>query len=338
MKISFLGPIAPPISGPGVKNEMMLNWLLSNSDLEINIINTQGFKLNAKLLLSFIKNKIIVLSVSKNGRFLLIPLCFLFRKKVFLFPAGGSFDEEIKSLPGILKRLFLVSTNCIVATYPQTKKLQKGLQDLKFSNVKYFPNPRFINNYKAEVKFQDVFRIIFLSKIRETKGPLLLINALERVREGNPRIKIYLDFYGLIDDSFKDKFLNSLSVNAYNKYNGLIQPDEVQSIISQYNLFVLPTFYKGEGVPGALLEAMMTGIPIITTDFTGVEELITNNENGFVIQQNNQDELVLAINTLIREEHLRKKFSERVKLKAQEFNINNLMPIIVGDLKNDIKR
>lgn len=336
----IIGPFSPPISGPGVKNDMMKAWIRTNSSFNIKVINTQVKIKSAtewfKNISLFLRSKNVLLSVSKNGRFLFIPLCYITRKNVILFPAGGFFDFEIESLPRIKQKIFLRMTKSIKYIYAQTITLQSGLNRLELENIKYFPNPRVLMNNYASTEVNGVFKIVFLSKIRKTKGALILIKAIERVLKLNSNIKIELDFYGAIDESFSKEFVQSTNEFDYINYKGIAEPSKVQYVISQYNLFVLPTYYKGEGVPGALIEAMMTGIPIVTTDFRGVDKLITNQMNGIVVAQKCEIELAEAILSLYEDENLRGKLSQNVLETSKKFDIESLMPILIKDLNSII--
>src|SRR5690554_3568593 len=115
-KILFIGPISPPVSGPGVKNKIMVDWLQANSNYIINSLNTYDFRFFRyrkifKALKYFLSTKVIFLSVSQNGRFFFIPICYFLRKKIVLFPAGGSFDIEINNLKEWKKKLFLIAAS-----------------------------------------------------------------------------------------------------------------------------------------------------------------------------------------------------------------------------------
>ena len=58
--------------------------------------------------------------------------------------------------------------------------------------------------------------------------------------------------------------------------------DQLMPLYRDYDLFVLPT-QPGEGIPRVLMEAMANGLPIVTTDVSGIASLITNGENGLLI-------------------------------------------------------
>lgn len=329
-KVLLIGPLSPPISGPGVKNAMLYSWLNKSTDIKINILNTndyRGFHFFTVLkgIYNFLITQTVILSVSKNGRFLIIPFCFLFRKKVVLFPAGGSFDIEINNLNSFLRDVYLYVSTCIQTTYVQTNSLKTGLESLKFKDVRYFPNPRVNRSSLVNTNYgTKTFKIVFLSKIREGKGPILLINAVENVRRKHEDYNIYLDFYGLIDSEFSDDFIKALNISKNNIYCGVVEPEKVQKTISGYDLFVLPSLFP-EGVPGAVVEAMFTGIPIIISDFDAANDLINNERNGFIVPQNDIKSLELAIEKLLLNKDTCKAFSEEILKKSDEFNYDRLM-------------
>lgn len=335
-KILLLGPISPPISGPGVKNKMLLEWLLSQNEFRVKHLNTYDFR-KFKLikvfssLIAFLFTRRVVLSVSKKGRFVLIPICFLLGKKVFLFPAGGSFDIEIQRLPFPVRKLFLFSCSCVEALFVETKQLKEGLEKTGFKQVVFLPNP-YVNRHRHVVVKPSIndFKIVFLSKIREGKGPLLLIDAVKSVLEKNKGINVKLDFFGEIDPSFKNQFESKVADNLFATYKGVCEPHDVQKTIANYDLFVLPTFFP-EGVPGAVIEAMFTGIPIIVSNYTAAPEMISNGVDGVIVEQKALKPLVTEISKLINDVELRKKLSENILLTSKSYDYDQLM-VVVKDI------
>ena len=73
--------------------------------------------------------------------------------------------------------------------------------------------------------------------------------------------------------------------------------NSVQALNSA-DLFILSSNY--EGMPNALLEAMAIGLPCISTNCpTGPADIIDNNRNGKLVQVNNIDEMVSAIDEYV---------------------------------------
>jgi len=77
----------------------------------------------------------------------------------------------------------------------------------------------------------------------------------------------------------------------------------------EFDLFVLPT-RPGEGIPRVLMEAMAGGLPIVTTDVSGISSLITNRANGLLVPEGSTPSTIAALRTLIATPALRQTLIE----------------------------
>jgi len=73
-----------------------------------------------------------------------------------------------------------------------------------------------------------------------------------------------------------------------------------------YDLFVLPTL-PGEGIPRVLLEAMASGVPVVTTRVSGIPSLITHETNGLLVDQTTAGSIADALARLVRDAPLRQR-------------------------------
>jgi glycosyltransferase involved in cell wall biosynthesis len=78
---------------------------------------------------------------------------------------------------------------------------------------------------------------------------------------------------------------------------------------------VLPTFYR-EGIPRVLLEAASMGLPIVTTDTPGCNQVVEDGVNGFLIPTRDADALAQAITRLAADPGLRKRFGIESRRRA----------------------
>ena len=75
-----------------------------------------------------------------------------------------------------------------------------------------------------------------------------------------------------------------------------------------------------------LIEALSYGIPCVAYDCpTGPSDIITNNEDGFVVEQNDSKMLVEKLSLLIKNEKLRETMGKKAKQNAKRYNT-----IVVG--------
>lgn len=344
MSIVFIGPISPPVTGPGVKNKNIIEVFSEYSDSELITVNTLGWTKKPisfffQVLKTALSSRQVWISVSKKGRIvfsiLIYLLSFFTNIKYIIFPAGGSLDDEIQSLLFPLKILFTRALKNSDMILVESISLKNRLENMGFDNIYFFPNPRKDSHSRWVEKDREQKHILFLSKIRKGKGVLLLLDAVSKLKEFN----LVLEYYGPIEEAFKDEFETSISQYDFAVYKGIAQPKDVQKIISQADIFVFPTLFD-EGLPGVIVEASFTGVPTITSKFKACEEYIKDNFNGLIVEQDNAKELIDAMKILLSSNKLRKTFSINFLQLSNQFNSDILIQELLENLKNknwDIK-
>jgi glycosyltransferase involved in cell wall biosynthesis len=90
----------------------------------------------------------------------------------------------------------------------------------------------------------------------------------------------------------------------------------VPQIMSAFDVFVLSSVRRSEGLPTVLLEAMACGIPIIATDVGGVREIVTDGKTGLVVPAEDAAALAAAMVDLARSEALRTAMGEEGRRRA----------------------
>ena len=91
---------------------------------------------------------------------------------------------------------------------------------------------------------------------------------------------------------------------------------DVYNFYSEVDLLLFPS--RGEGLAGVLMESMIYGIPIVTSDISGTKDLIEDNINGFLCKTNDIDCYVKKINILLDNKELREKFITNSKIKVKK--------------------
>ncbi len=90
-----------------------------------------------------------------------------------------------------------------------------------------------------------------------------------------------------------------LNVSDYVRFMGYVPHDHISEVYSACDIFVLPSLYESFSL--ALLEAMSSGKPLVTTkNVGGITYLMDPGENGIIVNPANSEELANAILELIR--------------------------------------
>jgi len=108
-------------------------------------------------------------------------------------------------------------------------------------------------------------RIVFLSRVSETKNLLFALQCLQKVSAN-----VEFDVYGAVgDEPYWQSCLSAaagLGGNVAFSYKGAIPHTEVIPTLRRYDLFFLPTY--GENYGHAIIEAMLAGLPVLISDQT----------------------------------------------------------------------
>ena len=193
------------------------------------------------------------------------------------------------------------------------------------------PNP--INQKSVgEYKKEKNHRIITVGRLISAKNHKLRIDAFYQIKDKYPDYT--LEIYG--EGELKNNLQEQIeSLGLRNKVFLMGSKQNVIAELSDAACFVLSSNY--EGFPNVLIEAMATGIPVISTDFpSGIaRELITNGDNGFLIETENKDQMVEALERILSDKKLQISFSEKnlgVLDKYSETNIAHLWKALCEDV------
>ena len=149
---------------------------------------------------------------------------------------------------------------------------------------------------------------------------------------------------GLIGESERDAIVEETrrcGVADRVQLRGAIALDKLMPLYREFDLFVLPT-RPGEGIPRVLLEAMAGGLPIVTTDVSGIASLVANGENGMLVPEGSTEGLVDALQALITTPSLRQRLIQggydTARAHTLERQAASLMQIVATECGLAIRR
>ncbi|ADI66057.1 glycosyltransferase [Trichormus azollae] len=179
--------------------------------------------------------------------------------------------------------------------------------------------PTLIGDAKSQLQYrynvsEEVPIILFLSRLHYKKRPELLIQTLGELKKQEQ------NFYLLIAGSGQDTYVQSLqkmvaSLNITNQtsFVGFVSGYEKDLLLQGSDLFVLPTYSENFGI--ALAEAMVSGLPIITTPGVQIAPEIDEAEAGIIVE-GEIGSLKSAIADLLKNPQLREKMGKNGRLVA----------------------
>ena len=135
--------------------------------------------------------------------------------------------------------------------------------------------------------------VVNVGRLIDQKGQIYLIQAMPELLKVLPRLQVLFAGDGPLRTRLVDAAAE-LKVEQHVTFLG--QCDEVPKLLAQADVFVFPSLY--EGLPGAIIEAMLAGCPIVASNIPQVAELIKDGETGLLVPPEDPRALAAAVERL----------------------------------------
>jgi len=158
--------------------------------------------------------------------------------------------------------------------------------------------------------------ILFVGRLDPVKALDILIEALNK--ELQKRKNTYLILVGP-DAGMKNKIEELSKENEYIKRIGEVKlKDKLAEYYQSSNIFVLPS--KREGFPIALLEAMASGLPLVTSDVCGLPLINKKGINGYTVPYGEKEKLKQAIFKILDDKKKRSEIGKHNREEAKQYS------------------
>lgn len=173
------------------------------------------------------------------------------------------------------------------------------------------------NNLRLSKGFSNKdFILLYTAEFIPRKNHKLLFDILPDLKEKIPELKVILCGTGGLLEYYKSFALNNKM--DYVTFTGYTK--EVADFCRISDVLVMPSFQ--EGLPIGMIEALATGLPVVASDIRGHRDVITNNENGFLINLNNPEKVKESIYMLYSSPELRSKIRNENIKKTQKYSVD----------------
>ena len=191
-----------------------------------------------------------------------------------------------------------------VQTFVAKQELIRKLH-ISEDSVQIIPNPIDTSEYdfkmNTEIKKGSLgidkndINIICVSNLRQGKGHEYLLEAFEEVYKKHTGINLLLAGDGEKMDSLKKQASGYVSKK---NIRFLGKRDDIKELLKISDIFVLPTL--AEGMSNAIMEAMASKVPIVTTNIPANKTLLQDPQCGILVEPGNGKELARALSDIIQ--------------------------------------
>ncbi|HHT0496714.1 TPA: glycosyltransferase [Raoultella planticola] len=168
---------------------------------------------------------------------------------------------------------------------------------------------------------ESQLKIVSVCRLIEKKGISYAINACRQLKDAGINFCYKIVGYGDLIDELQSE-INKYELDDVVKIVGFQPQEVVRDILLDSHIFLLPsvTAVNGdmEGIPVALMEAMATGLPVISTYHSGIPELITNSKTGWLCPERDSASIAKALYEVIRTKEIIPDIIHNARLQIEE--------------------
>lgn len=328
MKILFIAPLPPPVTGQSLASQVLLDEL--KKCYTVGVVNfnkgnfRQGFSSFGRIIQVikifreiWTKNKnvdVIYLTVSQTiagniKDLLTYVICFKNISRMIIHLHGGGIRKLIfdkHRLLRYLNKFFLKRLGGAVVLGKSLISIFEGMmpQDRIYVVPNFAEDYLFLNKDEIEKKFKKInpLRMLFLSNLISGKGHEELIDAYKTLNADLQRT-VRIDFAGGFESSKqRDYFFKKIEGIEGIRYHGIVQGEEKKEFFYKAHIFCLPTYYYYyEGQPISILEAYSSGCVVLTTNHGGIRDIFKDGINGFYVKKRSSVSIKKVIENILEQ-------------------------------------
>ena len=205
---------------------------------------------------------------------------------------------------------FLPVSGCL-----RTLLIEAGIPKKK---ITVLPTPTILSLFspQADNKREDEFRVLSVGRLIEKKGFDCAIRAFAELTKVYPFI-----FYDIVGDGVEknalSKLIKDLGCQKNVRLLGKVFLSRLPAIYSQADLLLVPSRIgksgNREGIARVAKEAMAMNVPVVATDCSGVQEMVTHKESGFIIRPDMERDIMEIITYILSHRYLLKDITGKAR-------------------------
>ncbi len=347
-KILMVGPVPPPTGGIASVMEDIIHSELASEysfelfprpDFEQSITRTipRNIARTKQLFSFFFKlwrgNYSLVHIHSPDGAFrstiLFILLARLARTNILVHMHGTGWDEfytKRSSFTKFYTRIGLRIAPRIIVLYSlwaeNIRKLCPTAVVLVIRNLLHDqapPGPSEVQVVKEQLGLtEEHFVVLTIGYVGWRKGSFVILNAVPQATSQDNSVRFVLvgseEFPGEMVQLVEQ--MNENNLVPWVTFTGEVERNKTAIFYSIADVYLLPSFI--EGMPISIIEALRSGLPVISTRIGGIPDMIENGVSGFLINPGISNEIAEAVLLLRRDPELRKRLAAGARRAFEE--------------------
>lgn len=335
-RVLLVGPLPPPVDGNSVAFNTLVDHMRGQPQVVVRVVNlssrrnrnsnavnarrlAEAFLMVLNAMFALARSDTVYITVAQSWRGFLRDLpviwgAWLLHRRIVAHLHGGNYDGFYAAQPWPYRVLISATVSRLDAFIA----LGDGLRD-RFARVPglkqrltVVPNGIAVGERRLPKRISNgAVHILCLSNLLVEKGYLDVLEAAHILEVEHPKVNVRFHFAGrffLDRDTFSS--IDEMSADFQQRVadwgiedrvtqHGVVEGDAKESLLESCHIFVLPTYYRNEGQPLSILEAMAYGLPVITTAHAAIPDMVAHGVNGLHVPPRDGHAIASAIPRLI---------------------------------------
>ncbi len=199
-----------------------------------------------------------------------------------------------------------------------------------------------LKKYIPKTEYHNDYLIVTAGRLIEKKGLKYLLMALEELNRSGRKFRLSITGEGP-EKAKLEKLAQKLGISEKVVFTGFLPHEKLVDIMREAAVFILPCVRGSDGsidgIPNVLAEAMAVGTPVISTNISGIPELVSNGKEGFLVPEKDVSGLTKALQDVLGSGKMRRIMGMNARKKAENmFDINKNVSELAGIFKRYLSR
>lgn len=196
---------------------------------------------------------------------------------------------------------------CPISEHWKKKLIELGCSEQKIIVHRMGIDTCKFNFSARKLRENGKIKLLSIARLTEKKGIKYGIQAVTQLLEKHPSIEYKIVGEGPLRCDL-EKLIEELNVTTQVKLLGWKQQEEIVELIQDSDILLAPSVTSDagdqEGIPVVLMEALAKGLPVLSTQHSGIPELVQDGKSGFLVPERDVDALAQKLEYLIENSQL----------------------------------
>ncbi|MFC2154530.1 glycosyltransferase family 4 protein [Candidatus Altiarchaeota archaeon] len=241
----------------------------------------------------------------------------ILRKPVVVSLIGTDFSLHLRRSYGwlLIKILFFVDVIAV-----KGERSRDALVALSIPKENIFIVHNFLDLEKfKQHKMDKIYDVVSVGRLINVKRMDFFLEVVAELKKKFPQIKTAIVGEGPLQDRLEEK-RSMLGLKDNVSFLGFRR--DIPEILNQSRIFLLTS--EEDELPFSMMEALACGLPVVVPDVGNISEVISSEENGFIIESSLTSDYEKAVSRLLNEDELREHISQNNRRLAQGFGVGRV--------------